>query len=352
MKIPLFILSLLAFGFSVAQQHFFLYIQTENKQPFYVKTNDKLYSSSATGYVVISKLSPDIHVLTIGFNKDAFPEQNFRLIVDKDAGFILKDYGVKGWGLVNLQNNMLVMNGSQKAEPESDEDAFSKTLSQVVNTPDLKNDDKKIDVAPGEKPVIEIKVVEKTVPAVAENTVKPIKILLNEMDGKGRQMVYLDGADTIRLCIENTIKTSTADDVSIKQKNVEEIKIEKSPQVAVENIKTDSKPGIEAKVEMKMINSDCKLLATQEEFLKLRKKMASESSDEEMISVAKKEFKKRCFATDQLRNLSVLFLSDDGKYKFLDASYPFVHDSSNFSSLENILTDIYYKNRFQAMIRR
>ena len=103
---------------------------------------------------------------------------------------------------------------------------------------------------------------------------------------------------------------------------------------------------------MKMVNSDCKLLATQEEFLKLRKKMASESSDEEMISVAKKEFKKRCFATDQLRNLSVLFLSDDGKYKFLDASYPFVHDSSNFSSLENILTDIYYKNRFQAMIRR
>ncbi len=346
MKISLFILSLLAFGSSMAQQHFFLYIQTENKQPFYVKANEKLYSSSATGYVVISKLSPAIHVLTIGFNKDAFPEQTFRLVVDKDAGYLLKDYGTKGWGLVNLQNNLVVMNGSQKAEPESDEDAFSNTLSQVVNSPDLKKEDKK-DVVLKEKPVVpsaDTKPADKTIPV--------IKILLNETDGKGRQMLYQDGNDTIRVFIENSIAVLNTDQVVKKKETVDEVKKEKPAVIEIEKSKEELKPVAEPKAEVKMVNSDCKTFATQEEFLKLRKKMAAENSDDEMIGLAKKEFKKRCFATEQIRNLSVLFLGDDGKYKFLDAAYPFVHDSSGFSSLENILTDVYYKNRFKAMIRR
>ncbi|MEO7766014.1 MAG: hypothetical protein ABIS01_01265, partial [Ferruginibacter sp.] len=39
-----------------AQQNHFIYVQTENRQPFYVKVNSKLYSSSATGYLVVAKL--------------------------------------------------------------------------------------------------------------------------------------------------------------------------------------------------------------------------------------------------------------------------------------------------------
>ena len=41
---------------SKAQQFHFVYLQTDNKQPFYVRINEKLYSSSASGYVVIPKL--------------------------------------------------------------------------------------------------------------------------------------------------------------------------------------------------------------------------------------------------------------------------------------------------------
>jgi hypothetical protein len=34
-----------------SQQNHFIYIQTENKKPFYVKQDKKIYSSSATGYL-------------------------------------------------------------------------------------------------------------------------------------------------------------------------------------------------------------------------------------------------------------------------------------------------------------
>ncbi len=78
--------------------------------------------------------------------------------------------------------------------------------------------------------------------------------------------------------------------------------------------------------------------------------MAAENSNEDMIKVAKKSFKSKCFTTDYIKNLSALFLNDDAKYNFFDAAYPFVSDSGFFYTLENLLSDAYYINRFKAMI--
>lgn len=100
------------------------------------------------------------------------------------------------------------------------------------------------------------------------------------------------------------------------------------------------------------VNSDCKEFATNEDFLKLRRKMASETSDEKMIKVAKKYFRSKCFSTEQIKDLSYLFLKDEGKYMFFDAAYPFTSDSDQYQTLQSQLRDDYYLNRFKAMIRK
>ncbi|MEJ7675936.1 MAG: hypothetical protein WKF59_25370 [Chitinophagaceae bacterium] len=48
--------------------------------------------------------------------------------------------------------------------------------------------------------------------------------------------------------------------------------------------------------------------------------MVTEKNDEGMIKVAKKNFKTKCFTTEQIKNLSVLFIKDDGKYMFFDTA--------------------------------
>jgi hypothetical protein len=52
-----------------------------------------------------------------------------------------------------------------------------------------------------------------------------------------------------------------------------------------------------------------------------------------------------------VRALSELFKTDEGKYKWLDAVYPFVSDAGNFSALGELIKDEYYLNRFKAMLR-
>ena len=79
--------------------------------------------------------------------------------------------------------------------------------------------------------------------------------------------------------------------------------------------------------------------------------MAAETNDDGMVDEAKKYFKTKCFAVSQIKNLSALFLNDNGKYKFFDAAYAHVSDPDNFSSLVAELKDEYYINRFKAMLR-
>ena len=73
--------------------------------------------------------------------------------------------------------------------------------------------------------------------------------------------------------------------------------------------------------------------------------------DEEMVAEAKKYFKIKCFNTAQLKNLSTLFLNDEGKYNFFDAAYKHVSDKASFVTLQSELKDEYFINRFKAIIR-
>jgi hypothetical protein len=101
-----------------------------------------------------------------------------------------------------------------------------------------------------------------------------------------------------------------------------------------------------------MINSDCKSVATDDDFLKIRKKMVAENNDEDMVKAARKFFKTKCFTTEQIKNLSVLFLKDESKLMFFEAAYPFASDSDQYHNLEKQLTDNNYITRFRAMIHK
>ena len=98
-------------------------------------------------------------------------------------------------------------------------------------------------------------------------------------------------------------------------------------------------------------NSDCRDLASEYDVDKLRVRMLGEKDADGQVTEARKTFKSKCFSTTQIKSLSTLFRTDEGKYKLFDAAYPFVSDSNNFKDLISLLSDEYYINRFKAMVR-
>lgn len=367
-----------------AQQSRFIYIQTENKQPFYVKVDKKLFSSLASGYVIIPKLTDGTYNLSIGFPKNESPVQNIQCSIDKkDQGYLLKNFGEKGWGLFNLQTlNVLMPSATVQSAPPvivNKTDTFSTMLSEVVNDPTIKQvvQAPKIEPVKKEEPKIEvitpIEPAKPEEPIVAAKTETITRTLFNT-NAEGTEAIYIDKngdqLDTIRIFIPAEkvqpkpveVKTEPAKEPLKEIVKEEQTKVVEEQKPVVQESKPiveDSKPVVqetkpevqEPQKEKVATNPNCTDQATDADFLKLRKKMASADSDEDMIAVAKKAFKSKCFTTAQIKNLSFFFLKDEGKYQFFDAAYTHVSDKKEFKDLQSQLVDEYYINRFKVMIQ-
>jgi len=472
----LFLLLISVFTFSVkAQQTHFVYLQTDNGQPFYVKLNNKVISSSSQGYVILPGINDGEYHITVGFPKKEHPEETFSLNIDNNnEGFVIKNFEDNQTELFNLQTLALVKGASDSQKivvaDKKDTDAFSTMLASVVkdssilqnhqmqaapvvsaktdssaglvktDTPSVANNSETVSVVNNEAKL------PKTDSQVTKND--SVSKLVSEQSSLGLTMIYSDKnpgkTDTVSVFMpsqnvpaetgnaaeqnKNQVVSSISDkknaDSSLVEKDqksdassfnqktdytitptpvkpgkdsagfvyrkdsvttntdtktrpvqvftigpakdehskkLEDIPVEKK-KTDIEKSDSSSKPANHAsKAELVLmpkvitsskVNSDCKGFATNEDFLRLRKKMASENNQEDMIRTALKYFKSKCYSTEQIKDLSYLFLTEEGKYMFFDAAYAHTSDSDQYEMLESQLTDPYYQNRFKAMIRK
>lgn len=383
-----------------AQQNRFIYIQTENRQPFYVKLDKKVFSSSTSGYVIIPQLTDGSYTLQVGFPKNEWAEQAIPCTVDKkDAGYMLKNFGDKGWGLFNLQTLEVLMAGTgnitKAVAVENKKDEFSNLLSNVVNDSTIRQTT--VTKPQQTPPAVAVKEPTTPAPVVKTVTAPNIKRELYVNGKQGAEMIYTvnnEGkTDTVRILIPadkervrdadpiiappvlKEEKPALKEDKPVVNEPEAPIKEEKQPAKEEKPVVKEDKPAPKEQFismelpnpaskqpevvtpaqpvkKVAMINSNCHNHANEDDFMKIRKKMAAEDNDDDMVAVARKIFKTKCFTTEQIKNLGVLFLKDEGRYKFFDAAYPFVSDTDNFAGLEAQLTEEYYINRFKAMVRR
>jgi hypothetical protein len=411
--------------------------------------NDKIYSSAASGYLILSNLVDSTYNFSIGFPSSPSESRFIVALTGNDHGFLIKNFD-SGLALFDLQS--LTITNAQKDESGKNisyvrrNDDFSSLLSKAakdttllyavvrikednvavkkeepqkeepkqtivetvpgkdssVNTgvqtsvaqetkkPDTttlissineakKEDSSIVSTSMKEEPKKDsiVFVEQKEQPkqiidsAVTENTIttekKPdtvatvktepeavfkrsqVKKHSESSTSEGFGLVYYDnydgGSDTIRLIIPNP-------PIIFKQQDQDSSSVQKDF-IHVDELKKDTvqqTPIVVAVKNNSPVKSQCKSIASNNDFFKLRKNMASENTDEGMVSEAKKFFKSKCFTTEQIKNLSALFLTSAGKYQFFDAAYLHVSDQENFSSLESEIKDDYYLKRFKSLI--
>ncbi len=384
-----------------AQKVYFIYLQSENDAPFFVKMGDKVYSSTASGYLILSSLVDSTYSFTLGFSGNQALESTFSINMrGNDKGFLLKKSDA-ALILVNLQNQQTFKPTSSTDSTttmiNTKADHFTRLLSQAADDPSLLampavlketvavKPEKKMVNPPKDpqpepvtaKPVkndtinhtatntvavkpetLDIKKVEKqtdTVQAVVseplvkkEPTMQPniafkrskITKRSESSTTEGFGLVFLDntseGTDTIQLIIpnpklflqtEDTSSTASGQFLDLGSKSVAKSAPANKPQKVI-----------------------CSATASQNDFLNLQRAMVFKKREEGMIGEAKKFFKKKCFATAQIKTLSTLFTTETGKYEFFEAAYLHISDPEQFKTLDTELKEPYYANRFKALI--
>jgi len=96
----------------------------------------------------------------------------------------------------------------------------------------------------------------------------------------------------------------------------------------------------------------CRSLASNSDFARLRRSLVSKNSEDDMVAEGAKAFKSKCYTTEQIKALSSLLLTSNGRYRLFEAAYPHVSDKQNFRGLQNELWDRADIERFKALIAR
>lgn len=454
-KITIFLSLLILFLFTNAQKVYFVYFQADNQEKFYVRLGEKIYNSTASGYLILSNLADSTYGMHIGISGSQSPEQLFSIVINKkDKGYVIKNFGEKGWGLFDLQSFTVIMPAAtnavnivqlekREANPFTDllakaaddstikeKPVVLKEVERKVETPvqivprneEIQNSNndsvsiKRIDVKQTDIPVIikedilglnsdtliekpeEKKVniqVENKKEEISADTTEIRPVVANKAEEKNQKIIvpvvekktnrnpfvdefqksivvkrsessttegfgitFLDvtgdgSIDTIRILIPNVIQNPIVaqvrnEDLKFLDINSADTSKAQEKQEQITSVSENTKPAITEKTSQEKNN--CNQVANEEDFFQLRKNMAAEISNDNMLNEAKKTFKTKCFLTEQIKNLSTLFLTDEAKYKFFDISYQYVSDIEKFPSLLSELKEEIYINRFKAIL--
>ena len=470
---------LLAISLAVAapaQKVYFIYFETDNGAPFYLKMQEKLFSSTGSGYFIVPNLIDSVYTISIGF-PSVKSEYKFRIPMDgKDHGFQIKQFDF-GWGLFDLQALTIlrpladtwkssvsyeyrtndftallakasndttlfyipvpikedvavvqqekpvtdtfaapaqnaevitaVLNDSQSVQQSgalfTNTDSLSGQSVAQVNAPDSTMAVKETAVTdslqqaahdPLDVAVVDSVAVDQpggnTQPVkdavdsnsnigvdstVTTNTdIQPsnsdtvatisvssysrsqVKRYAESSTSEGFGLVFHDTeneiTDTIRLIIPNPLIVFSQPDTTAVDNGMLEIK--KDSVAATETVEAPVNKidtiVVAVKDRKKELPEGCRVAASHNDFLKLRKNMAARDSDEDMMQDARKAFRSKCFSTEQIRNLSVLFLTSGGKYHFFDVAWGHVTDPHLFPELESEIREDYFLKRFKALI--
>lgn len=133
-----------------SQQRYYIYIQSEDQQEFYVRTGSGIFNSSGNGYLVIPGLEKNTHEIIIGFSGKNDPEWRFNCTIsDADLGFVLEAGNNDGMRLLNLghkegvkgtvvEHHSPIKDNNAVATSGISNDPFSSMLAEVVNDPTIR----------------------------------------------------------------------------------------------------------------------------------------------------------------------------------------------------------------------
>jgi hypothetical protein len=95
---------------------------------------------------------------------------------------------------------------------------------------------------------------------------------------------------------------------------------------------------------------DCQGKVSVSELGQLRRRMEAIPDEDAKVATALREFRLRCYTTEQVRSLLVVFFREEGRFKLLDVAYPRIFDPQAFLSLESVLKDPYFIHRFRKLV--
>lgn len=329
-------------------QHY-IFIEADGQQPFYVKRADTLYSSSASGFLIIPKVPKGDFNILLGFPKAIYPEAVFEINeVSRDRGFHLKLFEGKGWGLFD-RTSMEVIYSKNNQIDKSASDAIKKTANPFAALlSDATGDDRLIeqDLGVTKKQLAKDPNVEQPkkedVRAIADKISPETSVLvkLEELETDKEKIIsYIDRKsggqiDTVVIRIakleQSDIKTGQMPVSSGLPLAQEEVK---APPEVKSITPTQEVKGNTEEVQstvFRQLSACTKPVAEAKDMLNLQKKILGMAKEEDQLAYVEKVFGMKCFTSKQAVEVASWFLDENSRMNLFKRVYWSVSDHDDF----------------------
>lgn len=353
---------------SLAFAQHYLFIEAEGQQPFYLKKAGQTFSSTGSGFMILSKLTTSDIDLIIGFPNKIYPEVAFKITgLQADRGFYLKQLEGKGWVLVDRETTAVMLGAKVDAQQAqaiaSSTGSFAELLADATGDKSLL--DKTFIANTGDKAVVSngptnAKPKTTTLNTKQDNAQKQVKRLgtlgtirsyIQSEDSLLLKIAYFDKGikanwDTIYVEIEKYINRP------IQQLAVNELKEENSLVDAGGSMLSTSslspQPITKNRVALDCIHP----IAMPKDVRDLQKRLSKASSLDDQMILAEKIFSEKCFTTKQVKELGAFFWEEQSRLLFFSRIRKYVSDPSLFGELEQSFLQDNSKKAFRDMLKK
>ena len=327
-------------------QHY-IFIEAEGQQPFYLKKNGETFSSTAKGFIILSKLAEKDVEIVIGFPNKLFPEAIYKVNgLVNDRGFYLKQIEGKGWMLVDRSTSELISGGKVQAKTvitsPSSSTGFAELLADVTGDKTLV-DRSSLITAPVAKPVA-ANLKSKSTSTVVKGQTNPKQI--NKPVGLGVIRSYIQSDDSTALRIAYLVKGSKEnwDTINVEiermlEKTVPQPLVKtdsnRNPEMNLQNPEKASANPVTASSVNENIVSDCvNPVALPKDIRELQRRISRSSTVDEQIAMAIKSMSEKCYTTKQVKEVGTSFLEEQSRLTFYSKARKWVVDPALFGELE------------------
>lgn len=354
-----------------AQNHHFVYFESQNNKPFFIKYDNKIFTSTKKNYINISKLNSGDILIKVDIDNEK--DLSFTVpLNENDGGYILKQNADNDWVLFNILDFTTLV-----------QDKF---IEKVVTTnqPIIIQPTTTIEATKTIEPTIEIIDSNKQI-NISQSSLVPKAVLLDSTKTLSplikQEIVISDSILSkkenieLKLDEENSNKKSTIEKIhqaqmltGIEQKFIEKngdlidtisIFIPFKKTINIDTVKEISRPFVEEK-KMESKNLDvthldevnCPALATEFDYNNFITELQKNPVIKNKLAIAFTVLQKKCYTTSQIQKLSVMFMYDKAKLDFFKMAINSVADIKNFHYLENEIKDESMKQEFLDLLKR
>jgi hypothetical protein len=347
------------------QPAYFVYVQTADNTPFYIRMGSKVISSTAAGYLLVGKLADSLYPFQLGMVGNNEVQEYVLKVAGRDAGYIIKKAEGQRWSMTDLQTGQTQYSMEWQAAAEANDRkpreaaalaAKADTVVKVSPPLDTTQDMTLKNPANAETKVVEAAAIgglaaSSQAGTQASASRKPTLDMEFTMK-TDTTVVRSDSAVAAPRIASNSDSTSKDSLALLSVASDEKLAGYKATDSTGQGFGTDSNAVKKESVSVLPKRTPCGSLTGRKEVDDLMTSAAMKTDVDERINVFVDGIRGHCITTSNIRKIAQSLASDVSRYKLLKAMYPFALDYYAYSELADLLTDKYYLAQFNQIIRQ